>query len=142
MTEIKIFRPQIQSTQAQKPTTNSANPYQYVPSEVMDFAKSMESQFSELMLKEMQKTTAEETSDSGQEFYNGLLTTERAKALTETGGKGIKDLILDDIYPQYKRTAQNFQVYEQHKNMFNRQKIQIHEGPQKTIELHDNGKSE
>lgn len=153
MAEIKIFRPQIQSHQVAKPEQNPKfnqtnqlnrvnNPYRYVPSEVMDFAKSMETQFSELMLKEMQKTSNENNSDSANEFYNGLLTSERAKALTETSSKGIKDLILDDVYPEYKRTAQNFAAYENQKAVFNKQKIKMYEGPSNSIEMHNNGTSE
>lgn len=144
MAEIKIFRPQIQSHQVAKPEQNPKvnNPYQYVPSEVMEFAKSMESQFSELMLKEMQKTSNESNTDSASEFYNGLLTTERAKALTDVSSKGIKDLILDDVYPDFKRTAQNFAVYENQKAAFNKQRIKMHEGPSNSIEMHNNGTSE
>lgn len=144
MTDIKIHRPQIQSANKQNTQTNRvvSNPYQYVPGEVLDFAKSMESQFSELMLKEMQKTTNDEDGGTAGEFYNGLLTTERAKAFANNSSHSIKDMVLDEVYPKYKRTAQNYAVYEQHKNQFNRQNIRIHDGPSNEISKHESGNLE
>jgi len=140
VTDIKIHRPQIQSARAKvsNSTSNPVDTRKYIPKEVSDFAASMESQFSELMLKEMQKTSQSSTSNSAEEFYNGMLLQERAKSMTEQSNRGLKDLILDEVYPQYKRTAANFEIYENQKQQFNKQKVQMHEGPtQPSVTKHE-----
>ena len=50
--------------------------HQYVPESHLKFAKAMESQFAQLMLKEMQKTSGASNTDQATQFYQDLLVKE------------------------------------------------------------------
>jgi Rod binding domain-containing protein len=89
----------------------------FVPDEFKKVARELESQFSELMLTEMNKTAdpAEEVS-SAENIYSELLTTERAKTLSENkGGLGLQNMILDQIYPKRLRNEITYEAYEKRK---------------------------
>ena len=65
-------------------------------------ASSMEAEFLKLMLEKMQDTVTKDEKDSGEEaYYKSLLLRERANIMAARDkGIGIKELILDQIYPK------------------------------------------
>ncbi len=96
--------------------------FENVPKEIMEVAQGMETQFAHKLFAEMRKTVKKSKPESSAEtFYNSMLDYERAKTLTDTTGMGIKEVILDQIYPQYKgkvvpKNAQQIRmIYEQAK---------------------------
>ncbi len=77
-----------------------------IPKEYLEIAKSMDTQFSEHLFQEMEKSVQrEEEHSTAQDIYSSLLNHERAKALaSKNEGKGIQKLVLDEILPkQYHR---------------------------------------
>jgi Rod binding domain-containing protein len=74
-----------------------------IPKEYIQVAESMETQFSEMMIREMKKSAAPESETSPAEnYYNSLLDYERAKTMSESGeGLGIKQVVLRQILPQH-----------------------------------------
>lgn len=89
--------------QPQQITTGNSR--ENIPREVMEFAENMEADFANFLFKEMGKSVARETPEnSSEEFYNSLLTSERAQmAAKDQGTLGIKKAILDQIYPSQTR---------------------------------------
>lgn len=88
----------------------------YIPEEYKNVAKGMESQFVELMLKQMEQTTTlgEEDNDTASGIYKNWLNTERSKIMTNSKNKlGIQDLILDEIYPKKFRNQMSYNQYQQ-----------------------------
>lgn len=83
--------------------------YKNVPDAYMEVAKGMETQFINHMLGEMRKTVKSETPEApGEAYYKSVLDYERAKLMSDTeNGVGLKDLILDQIYPKNLRNPQN-----------------------------------
>jgi Rod binding domain-containing protein len=83
--------------------------YKNVPEAYLKVAKGMETQFINHMLGEMRKTVKSETPEApGEAYYKSMLDYERSKMMADTeNGVGLKDLILDQIYPQNLRNAQN-----------------------------------
>lgn len=81
--------------------------YEKIPKPYRDVAEGMETQFTQNLLQEMQKSiNRNEPLSSAEQFYDSMLTAERAKAVTQSGGTGVKELILDQIYPQHKTSGQ------------------------------------
>ncbi len=91
-----------------------ANGIQYVPKDYVDVAEGQESTFLKLMFDEMNQSVnhAEEPS-SAEEIYQSMLTDERAKALASSpSGVGIKNIVLDQLYPQKFRTKEAYEAYQ------------------------------
>ncbi len=127
MNEIKIHRPQIQNKNYQN-SVRPENSEKYIPEEIKGAAQGLEAQFNELMVKEMTKSLNSGVQSTAGNFYNGLLTSERAKALVHEDSQ-IQKLILDEIYPKHMRNSQNYQNYLANKNKYARNDIQLQEGP-------------
>lgn len=127
MNEIKIHRPTIQNRNIQK-SARPANSEQYIPEEIKGAAQGLEAQFNELMVKEMTKSLNSGVQSTAGNFYNGLLTSERAKALVKEDSQ-IQKLILDEIYPKHMRNEQNYQNYLDNKNKYAQNNISLQEGP-------------
>lgn len=80
------------------------NNYQYVPSKFIEVAESLETQFINHMLKQMEATTGEEEGSTAENYYKDLQTTERSKMMSRVSDSGsLKDLILNQIYPEQYR---------------------------------------
>lgn len=94
---------------------NSGN--QYVPKPYLDMAEGMESQFTEMMYKEMEKTTGKEEGSTSENYYNSLLNEQRAKIASADDGVGIKKIILDQIYPAKFRNKENYEAYVKTQNL-------------------------
>lgn len=109
--------------------TNELNPYsqslekaqknanidnkRYIPKPYLETAQSMEQQFAEFMLEQMQKTTGQE-GDTASDYYKSLQRTEQAEQMAQSGsGLGIQDLILDQIYPKSRRSEMAYNAYKQ-----------------------------
>lgn len=83
----------------------SKNKYVGVPKEYLKIAEGMEAQYINHMLNELNKTIIQENPDSAAEqYYKSLINSERAEIMAKSeNGIGLKDLILDQIYPQHMR---------------------------------------
>ena len=93
-------------------TISTKEKYEYVPKEFKQIAKSMEQQFIEHMLQQMEKTTGENSESSADSYYKGLQRTERAEIFSELSGEGsLKDLILDQIYPEKYRNQISYNAF-------------------------------
>ena len=86
--------------------------YQYVPKEFKQIAKSMEQQFIEHMLQQMEKTSGTDSDSTADNYYKGLQRTERAEMFSQLSGEGsLKDLILDQIYPEKYRNQISYDAF-------------------------------
>ena len=116
---------------------------QYIPEPYKKVARGMEEQFANFMLEEMNKTTGNKDNDSASQFYKGLMTSERAKTMSEsTHGLGLKKVILDQIYPQRLRNKiahDNFMAREnaQHKQS----KIEMYRNTDRALQLDEISKA-
>jgi Rod binding domain-containing protein len=102
-----------------KPKELNSNPTiddrKYVPTRFKEVAASMEQQFVEMMLDQMDKTVDEANPDEGgqgMEYYKSLQKNERAKAMTHQNELGLQDMILNQIYPKRMRNEIAFKHYE------------------------------
>lgn len=97
--------------------------YKNIPKEYMKVAQGMETQFTNHLLNEMRKSAQPTNPDSnGQKIYKSLLDAERSQMMSESGtGLGIKDLVLDQIYPKHRRVPQNDSVKMYKKNINSQQ---------------------
>ncbi|MBC74869.1 MAG: hypothetical protein CME64_02525 [Halobacteriovoraceae bacterium] len=97
----------IQNPNMQARAKKSAEKYQNIPKEYMDVAQGMETQFINHMLNEMRKSVkSTEPDSSATKYYKSLMDHERAKIMAETeNGIGLKDVILDQIYPKHMRVG-------------------------------------
>ena len=86
-------------------TKSVTDKYKNIPEPYMKVAQGMESQFTNHLLTEMQKTIHSTTPDSGAtKMYKSFLNRERAEMMAKSStGIGIKDLVLNQIYPQHMR---------------------------------------
>lgn len=114
--QVNIHSRQVNSNQ------HAADKYKNVPKDYMRVAEGMERQFTNHLLTQMQKSIDPANPDSQAEnIYKSMLNDERAKLMANSNsGLGVKDLVLDQIYPQYKRTptkqvVQNYQQINSHK---------------------------
>lgn len=90
----------------------------YIPKQFQEVAESMESQFAEAMLKQMNQTVGEESGDDmGMEFYKSLQTSERAKMMSKQNNLGLQTIILDQIYPKRLRNEMALKQYEAQADM-------------------------
>ena len=112
------------SVQDVKPKEISPSPIkddrQFVPTRFREVAASMEQQFVEMMLDQMNKTVDEANPDEGgqgMEYYKSLHKSERAKAMSHQNELGLQDMILNQIYPKRMRNEIAFKHYEDQNNL-------------------------
>ena len=93
----------------QSPEIKKNDKYQNVPKPYMDFAKGQERIFTNHLLKEMRKTAqATEPESTAHKYYKSMMDDELARVMSDSdSGIGIKDIVLDQIYPQYKKVNIN-----------------------------------
>lgn len=90
----------------------------YIPKQFQEVAESMETQFAETMVKQMNQTVDETPGDdSGMEYYKSLQTTERAKMMAKQNNLGLQTVILDQIYPKRLRNEMALKQYETQANL-------------------------
>lgn len=90
---------------------------EYIPKEFKEVAASMEKQFIEHMLEQMEKTTGKKDDSTANNYYKSLQRNERSEIISNLSAEGsLKELILDQIYPQKFRNETSFNAY---KNMQN-----------------------
>ncbi|MDD4974484.1 MAG: hypothetical protein PHY93_09055 [Bacteriovorax sp.] len=85
----------------------------YIPKQYQEVAESMETQFAETMIKQMNQTIDETAGeDSGMDYYKSLQTTERAKMMAKQNNLGLQNVILDQIYPKRMRNEMALKQYQ------------------------------
>lgn len=90
----------------------------FIPKQFKEVAESMESQFAETMVKQMNQTIDENPGeDSGMEYYKSLQTSERAKMMAKQNNLGLQNVILDQIYPKRMRNEMALKQYEAQANL-------------------------
>ena len=137
MNIIDIYRPKINPQNKRRASNDSR---EYIPKEYKNFAQALETQFSELMLKEMNKTVSRKNQDTANSYYNNLLTTERAKKMSKNETSQIQKMILKEIYPSHLRNQENFNAYIKRQKSFYQNKIKNHELVGPKIGLHQKEK--
>lgn len=100
--------------------SHKVNDEKYIPDPYKKVATGMEKQFAEFMIQQMRKTTGEEKGSSAQDYYKGMMDSERAKAMSSGDGIGLKKMILDQIYPKRLRNKLAYQAYENQINQIPR----------------------
>lgn len=88
------------------------NGQSHIPKPYLDIAENLETQFSDMMFKAMEKTVGKDEGSTAEEYYNSLLNEQRSKMASNDEGMGIKKIILDQIYPQKFRTKENLDAYQ------------------------------
>jgi Rod binding domain-containing protein len=80
---------------------------QKIPETYKNIAQGMERQFLEYMLEKMKETAAPaEEESSADSYYKNLLTSEQAKLMAEKNeGRGIQEMILNQIYRKNKKPS-------------------------------------
>ncbi len=103
----------------------ATNSDQYIPENFQQVAAGMESQFIDLMIQQMRKSVPlEEAQSSAEEIFSAMEDSERAKILSTTKkGIGLKDLVLDEIYPKKFRNRLAYDSYMKQQEAFNQQTI-------------------
>lgn len=91
----------------------------------------MEQEFARFMVEQMEKTVTRENPDSqATAYYKSIVNQERAEAMAETGkGLGLKQMILDQIYPKHLRNQlalDNFNAQMNAQNL-RQQKIKMYQ---------------
>jgi Rod binding domain-containing protein len=112
--EINVHRGiNINPKQAKSLEYKSVDDRKFIPKQYQEVAESMESQFAETMLKQMNQTIDETPGeDSGMDYYKSLQTTERAKMMSKQNNLGLQSVILDQIYPKRLRNEMALKQYE------------------------------
>ena len=91
--------------------------YRNVPKDYLKVAQGMETQFTNHLLGEMRKTVQPTNPESqAQKIYKSMLDDERAKMMSESNtGLGVKDMVLDQIYPNWRKSNPQHavQMYKQ-----------------------------
>jgi Rod binding domain-containing protein len=104
--------------QAKSLENRNVDDRKYIPKQFQDVAESMESQFAEEMLKQMNQTIDETSGeDTGMDYYKSLQTTERAKMMSKQNNLGLQNVILDQIYPKRMRNEMALKQYEAQADM-------------------------
>lgn len=87
---------------------------QYVPDQFKEVARSMEEQFVQIMLDQMEKTVDQNDLDSGagMDYYRSLEKLERAKIMTNQNNLGLQDMVLEQIYPKRLRNEVALKNYQ------------------------------
>lgn len=108
----------LNTKQARSLDTKPVDDRKYIPKQFQEVAESMESQFAEAMLKQMNQTIDETPGeDSGMDFYKSLQTSERAKMMSKQNNLGLQNIILDQIYPKRLRNEMALKQYEAQADM-------------------------
>ncbi len=108
----------LNTKQARSLDTKPVDDRKYIPKQFQEVAESMESQFAEAMLKQMNQTIDETPGeDSGMDFYKSLQTSERAKTMSKQNNLGLQNIILDQIYPKRLRNEMALKQYEAQADM-------------------------
>lgn len=97
--------------------------YKNIPKQYLEVAEGMEAQYINYMMNELNKSVQSESPESSAEkYYKSLINSERAEIMAKTdNGVGIKDLVLDQIYPQHMRRPVNIkQAMNQYHNVSNK----------------------
>ena len=108
----------------------------FIPEDHKNVARGMEQQFAEYMIQQMNNTVDKadnENQDSASTYYENMMTTERAKMMSNSGsGLGVQKIVLDQIYPQRLRTEMNYNNYNKMKeqNALHKKMIQTHKTPE------------
>lgn len=103
----------LNSRQAKTLDNKPVDDRKYIPKQFQEVAESMESQFAEAMLKQMNQTVDENSGeDMGMDFYKSLQTSERAKMMSKQNNLGLQTIILDQIYPKRLRNEMALKQYE------------------------------
>lgn len=124
---------------------NVSNGSKYIPEDHKKFAKAMESQFAELMLKEMHKAVGKKDMNQAEKIYESMLLKERSKSMADNKESAIQELILKEVYPEKFRNKQNFDHYQQNQNKFIKHKVSMHDGhinEYKKIQKHESPSSQ
>lgn len=109
---------QIANKQAKPLEYRPIDDRKYIPKQFKDVAESMESQFAETMLKQMNQTIDENSGeDSGMDYYKSLQTSERAKMMAKQNNLGLQNVILDQTYPKRMRNEMALKQYEAQSDM-------------------------
>jgi Rod binding domain-containing protein len=119
VTPVEIHRGISTKTQQAKPLDHKTiDDRNYIPKQYQEVAESMETQFAEAMIKQMNQTIDETPNeDSGMDYYKSLQTTERAKMMAKQNNLGLQTVILDQIYPKRMRNEMALKQYEAQANM-------------------------
>ena len=144
MSKINIHRPQIQNKNVELKKSSSKG-HEFIPEDHKKFAKAMESQFAELMLKEMQKSVGSKDTNQAQQIYESMLLKERAKNMSDNKDSAIQELILSEVYPQKFRNKQNFEMYQASQNKFKKNAVAMHDhhiNEYKKVQKHESGNEE
>lgn len=105
MVTLKISNPtSSHNNQNIQVSATKVDKFKNVPKPYMDFVEGMERQFTNHLLNEMRKTVhTADPETQAEKYYKSIMDDERAKIMAESdSGLGIKEIILDQIYPQYK----------------------------------------
>lgn len=106
----------------------------YIPESHIKAAKGMEKQFLEYMVQQMKKTVDKTKEPStAMNYYDSVLTEKHTQALSDTdGGLGLREMILDQIYPEHMRTEANLRQHQQRQAGFKKYKdnVQMHDPQQ------------
>lgn len=87
--------------------------YAKVPKEYMRIAEGMESQFNQMLLAQMKKTVDRANPNSAAtRLYESMLDEHYADIMASSQGTGIKDLVLNQIYPEFSKAqaVKNYQI--------------------------------
>jgi len=100
----------IEPTQIQNARSNGK---EFIPKPYLELAEKLEKQFYNLLLNEMEKTVEKtEPQSTAEEYYNSLLSDKHAEIFSQNpNNNGIKDLILNEVYPQRFRSKAVFEHY-------------------------------
>lgn len=104
----------------------------FIPEDHKNVARGMEQQFAEYMIQQMNNTVDKadnENQDSASTYYENMMTTERAKMMSNSGtGLGVQKIVLNQIYPERLRTEMNYNNYNKMKeqNALHKKMIQTH----------------
>lgn len=105
----KFYRP--------KPKNDKALPTNrhFIPDEMKKVAESYEKQFAQFLLKEFHKSIPKSQDEStAGNIYESWMINEQSDAISKNDkGIGIKDLILEEIYPRKYRNEQAYEGYLQ-----------------------------
>ena len=94
------------------PSSRLAIKQRYIPQQYVKVAQGLEEQFAKFMIDEMEKTTGKQDSSTAENYYQSLLNSQRAKIMAETsGGLGLQEMILEQIYPAKFRNKEAYELY-------------------------------
>jgi Rod binding domain-containing protein len=107
----------------------------YIPEPYKKVAQGMEGQFAQFMLAQMEKTIHHSKPESSAEkYYKSLLTQKRPDKMSQNGGLGIQEMILNQIYPKRLRNPLTYNAYRQREHSLIHRSPQIQKKDSQTIE--------